>query len=158
MANKYSDTAIRMNFLVKPLLRSPLHWLMSSNVALIRFKGRKSGKAFETPVAYTKFDNEFLIGLSETHNRQWWRNYREPWPLQLKYKRRWLEGEAHWLEPGSDAYRQSFDRIFKRVSYLPKIYKVYDFDAAQGLTDAQLQVLLDNGSGMVRFLAKPVAN
>ena len=83
MANKYSDTAIKMNFLVKPLLRSPLHWLLSSSVALMRFKGRKSGKVFETPVGFTKFGDEILISLTETRNRQWWRNYRQPWPMSL---------------------------------------------------------------------------
>ncbi len=157
MANKYSDTAIRMNFLVKPLLRSPLHWLLSSSVALMRFKGRKSGKEFETPVGFTKFGNEFLICLTETRNRQWWRNYREPWPMSLKYKRRWLEGEARWLEPGSAEYRRNFERVFRRVSYTPRIYKIYDFDAEQGLTDAQLQILLDNTSGIVQLMVKPSA-
>ncbi|WP_372810488.1 nitroreductase/quinone reductase family protein [Litorivivens sp.] len=154
MANKYSDTAIKMNFLVKPLLRSPLHWLLSSSVALIRFTGRKSGKQFETPVAFTKFDGEFLICLTETRDRQWWRNYRKPWPMALKYKTRWLEGEACWLEPGSEAYRANFERVFRRVSFTPRIYKIYDFDAEQGLTDAQLQILLNNGSGIVQFLLK----
>lgn len=152
MSNKYSDTAIKMNFLVKPLLRSPFHWLLSSSVALIRFTGRKSGKTFETPVAFTKFGDEFLICLTETRNRQWWRNYREPWPMSLKHKNRWLQGKARWLEPGSDAYRENFERVFKRVGFTPRIYKIYDFNPEQGLTDAQLQILLKNGSGIVQFM------
>lgn len=41
-----------INPIVKGLLRSPLHGLMSKNTMLIEFKGRKSGRMFTTPVSY----------------------------------------------------------------------------------------------------------
>ena len=151
MANTYSDLAIKMNFLVKPILKSPLHGLLSSRVALIRFKGRQSGKQFETPVGYNRFGSEYLIGLTETRHRKWWRNYRQPWPMAMKCRGRWLEGSAVYLEPGSDDYREGFQKILNRFEFQKTIYKIPDYDAQQGLTEEQLQVLVDNSSGMVRF-------
>ena len=105
MANKYSDTAIKLNPLVKPLLNAPLHRILSSTLMLIRFKGRKSGKEFVTPVGYKAFEDCLIILLSETHNRQWWRNFREPWPMDIKFKGRWRSGDAVWVEPGSEELR-----------------------------------------------------
>ena len=40
------------NPVVKALLRSPLHRIASGNVALLHFRGRKSGREFVTPLSY----------------------------------------------------------------------------------------------------------
>lgn len=151
MANKYSDFSIRMNPLVKLLMNSPLHWVLSSGLILIRFKGRKSGKEFVTPVGYQRFDDCLIILLSETHNRQWWRNYRQPWPMDVKYKGRWRSGEALWIEPGSEEYVDRIERIFKRAPFIAKIMKIEGFDAAEGLRPEQLEILLENTTGMVKY-------
>ena len=43
-----------MNKLPLFLLRSPLHGVMSKRVLLVTFTGRKSGKAYTTPVSYMR--------------------------------------------------------------------------------------------------------
>ena len=45
-----------INPVVKVILRSPLHGLMSRNTILLEFKGRKSGKIYSTPVSYHDTD------------------------------------------------------------------------------------------------------
>jgi hypothetical protein len=39
IANKISDFGIRMDPIVKRLMNSPLHWILSFGLMLIRFKG-----------------------------------------------------------------------------------------------------------------------
>jgi deazaflavin-dependent oxidoreductase (nitroreductase family) len=61
-----------VNFVVRVLLKSPLHFLMSDSVLLINYRGRKSGKKFSTPVRYLDTGACFRCVTSE--EVQWWRN------------------------------------------------------------------------------------
>ena len=45
---------ILINPAVRFVLSSPLHWILSSSVMLIRFKGRHSGREFVTPVRFIR--------------------------------------------------------------------------------------------------------
>jgi len=61
-----------INPIVKGLLRSPLHGLMSKNTMLIEFKGRKSGRMFTTPVSYHIESGRVHCFTSQEFG--WWRN------------------------------------------------------------------------------------
>ena len=61
-----------VNFVVRLLLKSPLHFLMSSSVLLIQYIGRKSGAEYSTPVRYIRSDGCIRCFTSE--EVQWWRN------------------------------------------------------------------------------------
>ena len=52
------------------LLRSPLHHLMSRRYLLLTFVGRKSGRSYQTPVAYLRQGDEIII----TTDSRWWLN------------------------------------------------------------------------------------
>lgn len=43
------------------LLRSPLHGVLRDSVLLITFRGRKSGKAYTTPVNYLHEGDTILL-------------------------------------------------------------------------------------------------
>jgi hypothetical protein len=152
--NKASDFFIKMNPLIKPILNTSFHYLLSSRLVLMRFTGRKSGKTFVTPVGYTAFDDTVVITLTETHNRNWWRNFREPWPMEIKLKGQWLQGEAVWIAPGCDEYIDWFEQIFNRDKFMPKIFKIHNYDRSQGLRPDQVDTLLSNSSGLVKFKNK----
>ena len=65
---------ILFNPIVKTVLRSPLHGLLSRQLLLITFTGRKSGKVFTTPATYEQKGEETLllrIGYP------WWKNLRD---------------------------------------------------------------------------------
>jgi len=55
-----------MNRIMKPLLHSPLHFLVSSWCMLITVKGRKTGRLYTTPVYYRREGNtlRFFTGKS----------------------------------------------------------------------------------------------
>jgi hypothetical protein len=73
-----------LNPVVKPLLRSRLHGMMSGKVVLLSFSGRKSGQRYATPVGYAQPDERTL--LLGTFGR-WWRNLRGGAPVTV-----WLRG------------------------------------------------------------------
>jgi deazaflavin-dependent oxidoreductase (nitroreductase family) len=61
-----------VNVVVRFLLKSPLHFLMSNSVLLISYIGRKSGAAHSTPVRYIRSGSRLRCFTSE--HVQWWRN------------------------------------------------------------------------------------
>jgi len=59
-----------MNGAMKAVLRSPLHGLVSKNVLLMTFAGRKSGKGYTLPLSYVRVGNTLYV----TTERPWYRN------------------------------------------------------------------------------------
>ena len=66
-----------LNPVVKVLLRSPMHGVASNNVALLHFRGRKSGREFVTPLSYVREDGTRVEGHYRTHpDGEAWNNLR----------------------------------------------------------------------------------
>ena len=63
---------VLVNAVVRTLLRSPLHFLMSKSVMVVNYEGRKSGRSFSTPVRYLRVGNQIMCTTSD--HVQWWRN------------------------------------------------------------------------------------
>ena len=61
-----------INPVVKFILSSPVHGLMSHNTLVLDFKGRSSGKTYSTAVSY-HISNGHVHYFTEKSN-QWWRN------------------------------------------------------------------------------------
>lgn len=59
-----------VNTFVKFILRSPVHGLISKNILLITYTGRRSGKMYTIPVGYSQNDGRVIIF---THH-SWWKN------------------------------------------------------------------------------------
>ena len=97
MPNPFLTIANPIN---KAVLRSPLHGLMSKSTMLISFKGRKSGKTYETPVNYHREGQ--TITVVSWKNRAWWKNLRGGVPVTVRVEGEDLTGTADVL-PTSDA-------------------------------------------------------
>lgn len=82
------------NPIMKSILRSPLHGLISKSTMLITFSGRKSGRKFTIPVGYIRDDN--IIMVFSLRYRTWWRNLRGGAPVTVRIKGQDLKafGEA----------------------------------------------------------------
>lgn len=61
-----------INQIVKLLLATPLHSLMSDSMMVMRYQGRRSGRELATPVRYVR-DGETIIA-STSASTNWWRN------------------------------------------------------------------------------------
>jgi hypothetical protein len=77
---------------IKLLLRSPLHPLVSGRLVLITVTGRRSGREFTFPVAYSRPSEEKVeIMVGWPGRKKWWRNLRgKGGPVRLR-----LRGKEH---------------------------------------------------------------
>ena len=71
-----------INPVMKVLLRSPAHGLVSEHLLLLTFRGRKSGRAYTTPVGYTQEGNTVYV----TTQSPWWRNLREGVEVRVRLR------------------------------------------------------------------------
>jgi len=76
-----------VNELVKVMLRSPLHGLLSKHRMLLTFTGRKSGKRYTIPLSYVQ-EGETIFCI--TGHSSWWRNLRGGVQVSVM-----LKGQAH---------------------------------------------------------------
>jgi deazaflavin-dependent oxidoreductase (nitroreductase family) len=88
------------NPIMKSLLRSPLHSLVSKNMMLMTYTGRKSGKSYTTPMNY------FILGESlyttSTRERVWWRNLRGGAEVTLQLQGKEVPAWAESIEEQSE--------------------------------------------------------
>jgi hypothetical protein len=78
------------NPVVRLLLRSPLHFVLSGTLLLLTYTGRKSGRRYTIPVAYPRVGD--VITIFTLHG--WWRNLRGGAPVVVEIKRQRLDGSA----------------------------------------------------------------
>lgn len=95
-----------MNKIVNPLmrliLRSPLHRLMSTSVLLITYHGRKSNKAYTLPVQYVQDGGVIYIIPGMTEKKTWWRSLRAEQPVQVTLAGKLFTGKGRLLDPAID--------------------------------------------------------
>lgn len=88
-----------INPIVKGVLRSPLHSLLSRNTMLLEFVGRKSGKKYCTPVSFYKKGN--VVGCTTGEDNLWWRNLENAESVDITLKGRRLKGRPMVFRGGS---------------------------------------------------------
>ena len=107
------------NPIIKWLLNSPFHRLISKNLMLITYKGRKSGKPYSTPVNYLELEDiegKYLATMS-LKGRVWWRNLREGTPVTVLFRGKNLQGVAEVIEDNQEVadflsiYLQQFPQM-----------------------------------------------
>jgi len=110
-----------LNPVMRTLLRSPLHWITSGNIAILHFSGRKSGRKLNTPLSYTQEGSTIrLLSSSDTH---WWRNLRGgETPVDIEIARQRFSGAAKLFEGDSEPLR---DGVRRFITALPRDAKVY---------------------------------
>lgn len=133
------------NRLVNPamrcLLRSPLHRAASSNIAILHFTGRKSGRALDTPLSYTR-EGDTVRFLSST-NTHWWKNFRGgDYPVEVEIAREKYPGSATLLEGDSELLR---DGVRRFITDLPRDAVVYriKLDKNRKPTEASIAAAAD---------------
>lgn len=59
--------------------------LVSRNIAMLTYTGRRSGRSFSLPVAYRRSGDDIVIGVGMPEAKTWWRNFvGEGAPLTLR--------------------------------------------------------------------------
>ena len=77
-------------FLINPfvalLARSPLHFIISHQVLVIQFQGRRSGKSYLVPVSYHQHASSYTCVTLRSNI--WWRNLKD-----ISHTQIWLKGK-----------------------------------------------------------------
>jgi len=138
----------RLNPLMRVLLRSPLHWVLSSQLGLVTVEGRKSGRRYTFPVGYQRDGSRVVILVSKAARKSWWRNYREPGPMELLLRGKLLRGTARLAHPGGDEFRSCFELVFGQA---PSVGRAFDlsYRRESGLTPEQLAQLAKEAAAVV---------
>ena len=109
-----------LNPVIKAVLRSPLHRLGSKTIALLRFRGRISGREFVTPLSYVR--NDQTLWFLSDHSTNWWKNFREgDVPVSIEIARTTVNGTARLWDGDTDELREHVSRY---LCALPRDAKV----------------------------------
>jgi deazaflavin-dependent oxidoreductase (nitroreductase family) len=101
------------NPIIKLILRSPFHGLLSSNMLLVSYTGRKSGRAYTIPVNYVRAgDCQYTVSFT---GRNWWRNLRGGAAVSLRLKGRDLPAVADVIAEPEEAVTASLMYYFHLV-------------------------------------------
>jgi hypothetical protein len=110
-----------LNPAIRALLRSPAHGVVSRNPAVLRNRGRRSGRAFETPLSYVRDGNR--VRFMSSHATRWWTNFGGiPTPVEVEIAREVLPGMARLLKEDSAALR---DGVRQFLTALPRDAMIY---------------------------------
>jgi deazaflavin-dependent oxidoreductase (nitroreductase family) len=145
--------ASRLNPLVVAVLRSPLHFLLSSALVLLTVTGRRSGRHYAIPVGYQRDGEELVVMVSVAKKKQWWRNYYEPAPVSVRVRGVDRTGRAELVAPGSEEFRALTEQTLRRVPWMRRVFHV-EFDPHTGLRTDQLD-LLGEEIAIVRIRLEP---
>jgi deazaflavin-dependent oxidoreductase (nitroreductase family) len=85
------------NPLVRGILSSPLHPLVSRGLALITVTGRRTGRGYTFPVSYRQDGNRVIVNVGWPERKRWWRNLRARGGVEMRIRgeRRAGHAQAH---------------------------------------------------------------
>jgi hypothetical protein len=110
-----------VNPVMRGLLHSPVHGIISQNIGILHFTGRKSGRALSTPLSFTREGN--LVRLLSNQNTRWWHNFRgSDAPVQVELARESYPGTARLFEGDSAELREG---VVKFLTSLPRDAAIY---------------------------------
>ena len=107
------------NPILRRLLRGPLGRRLGTRLAVLRYRGRRTGQLHELVVQYARDGDLVWIVPGQADRKRWWRNLIEPQPVEV-----WLAGHhrsaiaavladsaADARARGMEAYRSVFPRV-----------------------------------------------
>ncbi len=80
-----------VNPVVRLLLRSPLHPVLSRSLVISSYQGRKTGRWRSLPCMYARDGQDLYVVPGQPDRKVWWRNLRQPTPVRLCLQGRDLE-------------------------------------------------------------------
>jgi deazaflavin-dependent oxidoreductase (nitroreductase family) len=87
-----------INPVVSALLRSPLHGVLSKQLFLLTYTGRRTGRRYTLPLGYMRDGDALLVTSQHAERKQWWRNLRGGAPVDLHLRGRRVRGRAEVVE------------------------------------------------------------
>ena len=117
-------------FVTNPLARLVAGW--APGFAIIRHRGRTSGKAYSTPVNIFKIGNGFVIALTYGSNVDWLKNVLAAGGCTIRYRNR----EVDLVEPVSISTAEGMEMMPAPVQAILRATKVTEFVRLRSLNPA----------------------
>ena len=109
------------NPIMRGLLNSPLHLILSKNMMLMTYTGRKSGKSYTTPMNYLALNG--ALYTTSYRDRVWWRNLRDGADVKLRLRGKDVTARSGIIEDQS-AVADALQQYFKTAPHLAKYMDV----------------------------------
>jgi F420H(2)-dependent quinone reductase len=77
-----------VNPVVRLLLRSPLHPVLSRSLVILSYQGRKTGRWRSLPCMYARDGQDLYVVPGQPDRKVWWRNLRQPTQVCLRLQGR----------------------------------------------------------------------
>ena len=110
--------------IIKGILQSPIHSIVSSGIMLLKYTGRKSGRRYSVPISYTPDEENDLLWTVSLRKRTWWRNLRANTPVTLRFKGQDRLASADVLETPEDV-REGLNEL---ITLAPIYARYLDID------------------------------
>jgi len=104
------------NPVVRLVLRSPLHQLLSRRTALITVTGRRSGREFTFPVGNEHGGDSVRITVGWPEHKRWWRNLTDA-GAPVRMRLRGVERFGHAVARGDDRSGVTVEIAFDHPGY-----------------------------------------
>jgi hypothetical protein len=108
------------NKIMKFLLRTPLHGVMSRHIMLITFRGRKSGKEFTTPIGYERLGN--TVRAFTDHS--WWKNFTSQPEVTLTIQGRRYPGTAEAVHDDKETIAKELQAYIQHSPMAARAFSV----------------------------------
>lgn len=109
-----------LNPIMKAILKSPFHSMISNRIMIITFQGRVSGRQFSTPVSYYQEDNTVVCF---TH-ANWWRNIEADAKVRVRIRGQEFEGLGKAIPDDIPLMTSSLFKLLKAVPSDAGFYNV----------------------------------
>ena len=100
------------NPILRPLLRGPAGHRLGRHLALLRYRGRRTGRSYELPVQYAREADRIWILPAAPECKTWWRNLSGGAAVDLVLAGRDRQGHATVTGPGQPGFTEG------RTAYL----------------------------------------
>ena len=130
-----------LNPVMKSVLKSPLHSMVSKQIMIISFTGRKSGQSYSTPVSYYQ-ENASVICFTHAG---WWKNLVDGAEVRLLIRGREHIGTAI---PILDDQEKKIVGLGKLLTAVPTDARFYEvaIDQQGNLDQSDLARAVDNAT------------
>jgi hypothetical protein len=125
------------NPVLRPILRGPLGWRFGRHLAVIRYRGRRTGTTRELVTQYARDRSTVWIVPGTPERKSWWRNLRDPTRVELWLAGQHVFGQARAIEGSRDpaAVRAG---LVAYLAQLPRVRKSLNLPTPSAAADSAL--------------------
>jgi hypothetical protein len=109
-----------VNPVVRCLLRTPAHRVLSGSVLLLAYTGRRSGVRRELPAMFAMLDDRYVVVAGRPETKTWWRNFTSDVQLAtVTLAGRRHSCQARLLEPRTAEHQLALGAYRERYPHVP---------------------------------------